>query len=620
MRGYAGKLLEVNLSTEKIAEVTLDEQVLRQFIGGRGLATKILWDRLGAKWENIDPLGPENVFLALTGPLTGFFPGAKLCISGKSPQSNGVVGSTLSCEFAVELKCAGYDGIIITGKAKKPSYIFITDSKAEIKDASHIWGKSGKEALRTLTKEGLEELKRRVPRYGGKEPAAIYIGPAGENKVRMATVMAKWTHAAGYGGYGAVMGSKNLKAIVARGTGPLPDVVDIEKVSNLIDEICKSKFKNTTFRWWGTGGDVYDIAAKFSREPVRNWQEEWHDGKSIGVDKLEERVLVKRFWGCFGCPTTCERISMVKVGPFKGAITDAPDYEMQAYLGPNLGIFDIESITYLVALMDELGLCGIQTGNVLGFAAELYQRGILTKEDLDGIDLRWGDTLAFASLAKKIAMRDGVGEILAEGTYRAALKIKEMKGIDVLRYAVVEKGIGIGAHGNRSGTWTTDISYACSVQGGDHTSIATMPPNNGELKRILEDSGVFCAYNTPENFNLIWDFFEAVTGWKIDPDEWYANIARRILHLQRVLLLIGGPDLKWSPAEADENPPRFYEPLPSGPYAGKKLDREKFKISKKKYYDSVGWDENGVPKLEELKRLGLSDVIKKLNQAQHAVF
>jgi len=141
MRGYAGKFLEVDLSTGNVKNVTFNENILRQFIGGRGLATKILWDRLGARWETIDPLGPENILLVLTGPLTGFFPGSRICISGKSPQSNGVVGSTIAGEFPIELKCAGYDGLIITGKAAKPSYLFIADSEIEINDASHVWGK-----------------------------------------------------------------------------------------------------------------------------------------------------------------------------------------------------------------------------------------------------------------------------------------------------------------------------------------------------------------------------------------------------------------------------------------------------------------------------------------------
>jgi len=619
MRGYAGKFLEVDLSTEKIKELKFDESILRQYIGGRGLATKILWDRLGDRWETIDPLGPENILLVLTGPLTGFFPGGRICISGKSPQSNGVVGSTVAGEFPVELKCAGYDGLIITGKAAKPSYIFITDSQAEIRDASHVWGKDGKQTIKVLTREGREELRKRFPSYGEwKEPAILYIGPAGENMVRIAAVMAKWTHAAGYGGYGAVMGSKNLKALVAKGIGPLPEVEDIEKVKTLIDKVSAGCYSNDSFRRWGTGAAGYEVGAVTSSEPIRNWQEEWHNQKSFGVDKFEQRVWTKRYWGDFGCPTTCLKVAVVKAGPFKGAIGDNPDYELQAYLGTNLGIFTPEENVYLASLIDDLGLCGIQSGNVLGFAGELYQRGILTKKDLDGIELKWGDAEAFAALAKKVANREGIGDILAEGSYRAALKIKEMKNKDVMQYVVHEKGMAIGAHGVRSRKdYTTDIAYACSVQAGDHTSTAYLPIRHGnsELAIILHDSGVYCWFNT---FNLSgslkWRFFKAVTGWKIGPKEWYGTMARRILHIQRTLLLLGGPDLKWNPKIHDDNPPRFYEPLPSGPYSGKKVDRAKFEDLKKEYYEEVGWDENGIPKSEALKKLGLGEVDRVLKE------
>jgi len=619
MRGYAGKFLEVDLSTGSVKELRFGDEILRQYIGGRGLAVKILWDRLGGKWETVDPLGPENILLMLTGPLTGFAPGARLCVSGKSPQSNGVVGSTLATELAVDLKCAGYDGIIFTGESEKPVYLFIKDSDVQIKDASHIWGKDCKETLKILIREGREELESRYKGHGlWKDPSAVYIGPAGENKSRLAIVASKWAHAAGYGGYGAVMGSKKLKAVVVKGTGPLPEVYDMEKTMKVVDEILRINFKMTVFRRWGTGYLGYDVGAKLSSEPVRNWQEEWHDEKSFGVDQFE-RVWVKPYWGDFGCPVTCLKLAVIKSGPLKGAITDNPDYENQAYLGTNLGIFTPEENVYMTSLIDDLGLCGIQTGNVLGFAGELYQRGILTKDDLDGLELNWGNMEAFASLARMIAERRGIGDVLAEGTYRAALKISEMKGVDVLKYAVISKGIGIGAHGVRSGEdYPGYESYACSVQGGDHTSTARLPidHDNSELRMILYDSGVLCWFNffDPKARDLVWNLLEAVTGWKITPEEWFGATARRILHIQRALLLLGGPDVKWTPKKDDDVPPRWYEPLHEGPHKGKAVSPEKLKEARSKYYEAVGWDENGIPKTEELKRLGLEDLDKRLEK------
>ncbi|MEM2110466.1 MAG: aldehyde ferredoxin oxidoreductase C-terminal domain-containing protein [Candidatus Bathyarchaeia archaeon] len=619
MRGYAGKLLEVDLSTTNIKDVKFSEEILRQYMGGRGLATKILWDRLGERWETVDPLGPENILLLLTGPLTGYAPGGRLCVSGKSPQSNGIVGSTVAGEFPINLRCAGYDGIIFTGKSEKPVYLSIVDSDVDVKDASHIWGKNGKETLKALVKEGRENLEKRNPRHGlWKDPAAVYIGPAAENKARVAAVMAKWTHGAGYGGYGAVMGSKNLKAVVATGTGPLPDVVDMERTTAIIDRMTEINFRSTIFRRWGTGNLGYDVGARLSSEPVRNWQEEWHDEKSYGAPEFE-RLWVKRFWGDFGCPTTCLKIGVVKSGPLKGAITDNPDYENQAYLGTNLGVFKPEENIYLTSLAEDLGFCGIQVGNLLGFTAELYQRGILTKEDLDGIDLTWGNVEAFAALMRLIAERKGLGNVLAEGTYRAALNLSKIKEVNVLPYAVVSKGIGIGAHGIRSGKDYPDYtSYPCSVQGGDHTSTAHMPldHDNSELKILLYDSGVFCWFNffEKETQNLLWELLESVTGWKISAEEWYGTLARRILHMQRAVLLLGGPDLKWKPGIQDEVPQRWYEPLGKGPYSGKAVDYERIEKAKTEYYEAIGWDKNGVPKSEELKRLGLEDVDKRMEK------
>ena len=616
MRGYAGKYLEIDLSTEKIDEFSFDDETLRSYIGGRGLAAKILWDRLGKLWETVDPFGTENLLLLFTGPLTGFFPGGRTCVSGKSPQSNGVIGSTIAGEFGIDLKCAGYDGLIIAGKAAKPSYISIIDKEVTIKDASHIWGKGGKETLKILTKESRKELHDKYRRYGELvEPSVLYIGPAGEHRTRVAGVISKWSHAAGYGGYGGVMGSKNLKAVVAKGMGPLPPVADIEKTKGLINKVCKECYKAELWRRWGTGGGGYSFGASSSSEPVRNWQEEWHNQKSYAVDKFEQRLWLKQYWGDFGCPTTCLKLAMTKTGEFKGEITDNPDYELQAFLGPNLGIFNPEQNVYLSSIIDDLGLCGIQGGGALGFAAELYQRGFLNRQDLDGIDLVWGNTKAFAELARKIATRNGIGDILAEGSYRAALQLGGMKDANLLPYVIHEKGVSIGAHGIRSGKdFSSNISYACSVQAGDHTSMAGLPADrSGEISGIIEDSGVYCFFNT---FNVdedqTWDFFEAITGWRITHDEWFKNNGLRILHLQRAMLLLGGPDVKWISEKDDENPPRFYEPLPSGPYAGKTTDRKTFEDSKQEYYAAVGWDKQGVPEVGTLRRLGLEDVERKL--------
>ena len=613
MRGYAGKFSEIDLATGQIKDIRFSEEVLRLYLGGRGLATKILWDSFGDRWETIDPLGPENILTVLAGPLTGYYAGGRMMISGKSPLTLGIVGSTVAGEHAIDMRCAGYDGLIIKGRAEKPVYLFVTDDRVDIKDASHIWGKDRIDTYKILTKEGIRELEERSPdTREWREPSIIHIGPAGERLSRMAAVQSKWAHAAGYGGYGAVMGSKNLKAILFKGMGPLPEVWDMERTKELIWEVARINFKNDAMRRWGTGAAGYDVGARQSSEPVRNWQEEWHDEKSFGVDKFEERVWVKRYWGDFGCPMTCLKLAVVKVGPFKGSISDNPDYEIQAYGGTNLGIFEPEGNVHITSVLEDLGFCGIQVGNVLGFAAELYQRGILTKDDL-GFELKWGDTAAFAKLMKMIADREGVGDILAEGTHIAAVKLGEMKGMDLTKYAVVEKGMAIGAHGIRSRLdYVEAISYPCSVQGGDHTSPAQrdLRKDDSELTAMLHDCGVHCWFNA--DMDLMWDFIQAVTGWPITADEWYDNMALRILAIQRAVLLFGGPDITWKPIVDDENPARWYEPLPTGPYAGRVADKKELEEDRAKYFEDVGWDERGIPKSSTLKRFGLEDVDKKL--------
>jgi len=614
--GYAGKFLDVDLSKEKVKDTVIDDETLEAYFGGRGLGTKILWDRIGKKWSKVDALGPENIFMALTGPMTGIYPGGRICCTGKSPVSNGTVGSTASTEFAPELKMAGYDGVIVSGKASSPVYILVTDDGGEIMDASHIWGKVGEETIKILNKEVVDELTERKPNIGRwREPGTIYIGPAGENIVRNAAVMSKICHAAGYGGYGAVMGSKNLKAIAAKGRGSLPKVFAPEAVKLLWKKVHEGLISRDSFRRWGTGYAGWSVGAVTSSEPVRNWQEEWHDERSMGGPMFETRYWVKKYWADFNCTTSCMKISCIKSGKWKGDITDMPDYELQAYCGTNFGIFDPGDIIHMSALIDNLGHSGINGPNTMAFAAELYQRGILKEEDF-GFKIEWGDAEAFTKLAWLIAKREKIGDILAEGTYRAAKKIGEMRGVDCMPYAVHVKGIEIGAHGTRSDVdYTHDISYAASVQGGDHTSIAS--DGFREMTgAVFSDSGVYCNF-CGASTDIIFDYAKAITGYHMSIDSWRRWNGPRIITLQKALLLLGGPDVFWEPIKDDDNPPRFYEPLPSGPYKGKTTDKALVESKRATYYETLGWDERGIPTKETLDRLDLGDVepsMKKLRK------
>ena len=616
--GYAGKFLEVDLTKGKIKDITFSDEILEQYFGGRGLGTKILWDRLGKDWAKVDPLGPENVFIALTGPMTAIYPGARICVTGKSPVSNGTVGSTASTEFASDLKMAGYDGVIVTGKSKDPVYILVTDDGGEIMGADHIWGMESEEIIKILNKEVPEEITKRNRNIGLiRAPGKIYIGPAGENLVRNSAVCTKVCHAMGYGGYGAVMGSKNLKAIVAKGRGMIPKVDAPEAVKVMLqkteDYLCKPR----SMRRWGTGYAGFTVGFTTSSEPIRNWQEEWHDAESFGGPRFENKYWVKKYWADYGCSTSCMKVSCVKSGPWKGDITDMPDYELQAYCGTNLGIFDPGDNIHISTVCDKLGHSGINGPNTLGFAAELYQRGILTEEEI-GFKLEWGDATAFEKLAYMMANREGIGDILAEGSYRAALKLGEMKGMDLLKYVVHVKGIEIGAHGTRSDAdYTHDISYGVNVQGGDHTSVAV--DGYSEMSAsVFTDSAVFCNFTymgVPQE--LVFDFAKGVTGFPITRESWRTEQGPRIVTLQRALLLIGGPDIFWKPLEDDDNPPRFYEPLPSGPYKGRTTDKAVVVKKRSAYFETLGWDERGIPTKETLERMGLGDVdpsMKKLRK------
>ena len=403
------------------------------------------------------------------------------------------------------------------------------------------------------------------------------------------------------------MGTKKLKAILEKGHNPLPPVANPETLSELRAKAIKHLYERMArFRQWGTTSGTWYCGYITSSTPVRNWQEEYHDKLEFSQAGFESRVWVKNPWADHGCPVACMKVSRIRTE--KGIyISDGPDYEMAAYLGSNLSVFTPEGATRLSAIADDLGLCGIQTGNVAGFALELLQRGILTREDF-GYDVKWGDVDSLEKLLYDIAYRRGIGDILAEGTYRAGLKLAALKKTDVLKYAIQVKGIGVGAHGIRSGKdYPQLIAYPGSVQGGDHTSVAGLPvkSTSSEAWTAILDSGVICSFLDLGD-QLILDYLNAITGWNLNLDQLY-EIGIRILTLQRILLLIGGPDTKWIPELHDDNPERFYEPLPTGPYKGQSAARNTVKEQLLKYYNELGWDSKGIPSPESMDNLGLSE-------------
>ncbi len=609
MKGFWGRLLEVDLATGVAHVLEIPEKAYRMFLGGRGLATYLLAKKYGEKWRLLDPLSPENPLMLLTGPLTGYYPGVKLSVTGKSPQSNSVVGSVVSSEVAVELKASGFDGLVLKGGCEKPCYIYVENGRVHLRDASDIWGLGGLKLIKKFHSILKEDVN------GEPGTPFVYIGPAGENKVRTAAVMSKLAHAAGYGGYGAVMGVKKVKAIAVKGYGSLPSIYDPESLSSLFRSTLRNvRERMKRFRQWGTTEGTWYTGYYLSSMPVRNWQEEWHDVKNFSHVGFELETWVKNPWADWGCPVACMKLSLVK-REGEVYVTDNPDYEMAAYLGSNLGVFNPKETVLLSSLADELGLCGIQTGNVMGFAIELYEKGVLTRDEV-GYELKWGDVECLARLMRDIAHRRGIGEVLAEGTYRAARILSEQKGVDLTRYAVQVKGITVGAHGVRSRRdYPQPISYALSAQGGDHTSVAGFPVDSTESETwyAILDSGVVCMFTVLDDKGLL-EYLNIITGWGLNLNEFY-SIGRRIITLQRLLLSLGGPDAEWGVRD-DDNPPRFYEPLPTGPYRGSSIGRDEVEELKKKYYAEIGWDERGIPTEETLRALGLGEFAPLLNQVR----
>lgn len=604
LKGYAGQLLDVDLSTGKTQAVPLDPQLVRDYIGGRALGIRMIMEEYGENYVDIDPLGEEAILAIMTGPYAAYG-ASKMIACFKSPMNYGMFGSAISGDTPSALKFAGYDGIIIRGKASKPVYLYIENDKVEIREAQHLWGLDVADTHNFLDKE--------TP--NGTE--YLYISQAGENLVKFGAIMTNWYRACGRGGSGAVMGSKNLKAIAIQGTGPAPDVADMDTLMNYINVTADHGLENA-YRPRGTVYLIYTNANGSSAEPIRNWQAEWHDEKQVQWQFFAAEQWVRRYWADYGCTAACSKLGRIKSGQYAGAITELPDYEAGAMVGTNLGIFDINSMSFLADLYDKVGADVIEGGTVLGFAGELYERGLLTAEDFDlGTDEEgnpivpeWGNAKAFELLTYKITNRQGIGDVLADGVWQAALALSEQLGEDVTKYAVHVKGIGLGAHGVRSGrggraaNGIGPIAYALETQGGDHGT-TVMAVDNFRERTTVQDVVGACQFwsvpipdETADQSTLGW--LNAITGFGITEDELNEELVPRWVTLQRASTLLGG----WT-AEDDCNPDRWYEPLPDGPEAGKAVDPAEEKAMLREAYAFRGWDENGIPTSETLKKYGL---------------
>ena len=616
--GYNGKILFVDLTSGSIKEESLPEQVYRDYIGGVGLGARILYERMK---PNADPLGPENMLGFLVGVLTGTgIHGARFQVVTKSPVTGGWGDANSGGSFAPELKAAGYDGIFFSGVSAKPVYVFLNDGKAEIKDASHLWGQDTVETEDSLREE-----------LGDNRVRIACIGPAGEAQSLLACIKHEGS-ASGRSGVGTVMGSKRLKAFVVRGTKKVP-LADPERFATLRKEYLKSVKESEhpfveIWKKWGTCG-ITSSSVESGDAPTKNWAvygtETFPTYKKLDGDEVIKYVVKKH--ACTGCPMGCK--GWVRVDQEYGGYAGGKlEYETVALLGASCLIDNIEAVGKGGDLCNRLGIDTIGTGSVVAFAMECYEHGIITKEDTDGLELTWGNSDAMVKLVEQIGRREGFGAVLADGSAPAAERIG--KGAE--KYAMHVGGQDMPAHDPRVSVgmgW----GYVCDPTPGRHTAAIAailyysgldfpeskelgLPPLedpfdldvNAKVYAICSDMERFwwaaglCAFAWwPETLPLI-EAVRAATGWQDFDLQEVLKTGRRIQTLRQAFNIREGvKPSQW------RLPKRLTEAPDEGPFAGRGIDAD---AMKKMGYASLGWDSNtGKPLDSTLVELGLKELV-----------
>lgn len=601
MFGWMGKILRVNLTKGTIKEEKLKEKDLHQFIGARGLGTKIFSDEVDPK---VEPLSPENKLIFMTGPLTGTIAtsAGRYNVITKGPLTGAISASNSGGSFGPELKYAGWDGIIFEGKSEKPVYLWIDNDVAELRDASEIWGKSVFETTDWLKENTKEEAK------------VACIGQAGENLVKYAGILNDYNRAAGRSGVGAVMGSKNLKAVAVRGTKGVktadPDGF-FAAVTEARDKLAAHPVTGAGLAAFGTN-ILVNILNEFGGLPVKNFSEAavFPTAEKISGEYQAEHYLVRNK-GCFGCSIGCGRVTRIKDGKFK-SWGEGPEYEATWALGSNLGLDNFEAISKVNFLCNEYGMDPISFGGTVSCALEMYQKKIIPPEDVE-FPLNWGDGDALVELIKMTAYREGFGDVLAEGSYRLGEKYGHPE------YSMSVKKQELPAYDPR-GQQGIGLNYATSNRGGCHVrGYMTSPEVLGipvkvdpdategkaELLKLFQDltalvdSVGMCLFTTfGEGLPEIAAQIRTLTGLNIS-DEEYLLAGERIWNLERLFNLKAGLT-----AEDDKLPPRLVsEPMKGGPHKGRVNELDKMLPE---YYKLRGWDEKGVPTEEKKEALGLA--------------
>ncbi|MEK7448298.1 MAG: aldehyde ferredoxin oxidoreductase family protein [Planctomycetota bacterium] len=603
MFAYGGKVLRINLSTGQITVKNLDEKLVRDYLGGRGFAARILYDELK---PGLDPLGPDNKIVVASGPLSGLFvPGAgKITFAAKSPATNSYGDSNMGGMLAAEIKYAGYDVLIIEGKANRPSYIYINNDRVEIREAGQYWGQ-GAITTEKMLKDDL-----------GDQFQMAVIGPAGENLIKFACISHDFGRQAGRTGIGAVMGSKNLKAIALRGSKSLK-IANPKLLKTLTGDIITQCQKHPALKLWLNQGTA--SVTVWSNEqgsfPTRNFQSGYFEGyKNISGDvMLKETIVTNK--ACFGCPMACGKYARTKKNN-RTYYVEGPEYETAAMIGGDCAIGNITDLTYANWLCDELGIDTISGGSVVAFAMECYEKGIITDKDTDGIKLKFGDIESFEKILRKIAYREGIGAILAEGVKIASEKFgqgsdkfaMQVKGLEISGYEsrkapammLAYMTCDIGAHHNRAWAITHDIAV-----GRDKIE--------GKAQRVIELQHIRPVFDMIGCCRLQWveldlsleyypQALAAATGLNYSLDD-LLKCSERVWNLSRLFLI---RESKNFGRHVDYPPARFYEEkVKNGPTRDSIAKKQDIDKLLDEYYRLRGWDENGKPTPAKLKELGL---------------
>ncbi len=609
---YAGKLLRINLSKEKFSIEELNEEDIRAFLGGIGLATKIIFEEVDPR---IDPFDENNKLVFMTGALTGTpIPGAsRSIVAAKSPLTLAWGEAHFGGFWGPELKKAGYDGIIIEGQAKTPVYIFINNDNIEIRDAGKLWGLTTRETEEAIRKEVNDEKVR-----------IACIGPAGENLVRFAAILSD-ERVAGRTGMGAVMGSKNLKAIAVRGT----NTIKIKNLQLLRRNIARlypmimSYPPNQILASYGTNGEMLSFY-EYGDVPIKNFTK----GTWDGIHKIEGRKIIgnylKEHKACFACPVGCWKVVKISSGKYAGVEGRAPEYETAASLGALLLNDDPESLIYLERLCNDYGIDTISVGVTIAWAIESYERGLISKEDTNGIELRWGDPELIIRLIEMIAKKEGFGAILGEGCRLASSIIG--KGTE--KYAMHVKGLEVPMHDPRAFKGM-GLQYATSNRGACHLQGTFFRIEQGEripdlkiYRRVYrfetKDKGWMVAvmedwHEVLESLGLC-KFVQIYPGHVAGFYSLASGIVKRVMDLQRdgerifnlkrIFNVLAG-----IVKEDDTLPERFLkEPLEDGGAKGQIVE---LKVMLKEYYEYRGWNERGIPTKEKLEELGIYELVKR---------